>query len=122
MAEEFVDFGATKDGGRALVFPGCQGSLDDEFSVLEDGTVEEDKGVEGLFLGGGGDVPVENEVVEEGGDGIGPEVFRGFSVLLMGETEVVGDPLAVSFFSGHGLSGEAKCFTRAVQHVVLDGG
>ena len=60
MAEEFVDFAATEDGGRALVFPGYQGSLDDEFAVLEDGTVEEDKGVEGLFLGGGGDVPVEN--------------------------------------------------------------
>jgi hypothetical protein len=122
MAEEFVDFGATKDGGRPLVFPGCQGSLDDEFAVLEDGTVKEDKGVEGLFLGGGCDVPVENEVVEEGGDGIGPEVFRGFSVLFTSETEVVGDPLAVCFFSGDGLSGEAKCFTRAVQHVVFDGG
>lgn len=55
-----MDFAATEDGGRALVFPGYQGSLDDEFAVLEDGTVEEDKGVEGLFLGRGGDVPVEN--------------------------------------------------------------
>jgi len=75
-----------------------------------------------LFLGGGGDVPVENEMVEEGGDAIGSEVFRGFSVLSMGETEVIGDPLAVCFFSGDGLSCEAKCFTRAVQHVVFDEG
>ena len=62
MAEEFIDFGATEDGGRASVFPGCQGRLDDEFAMLEDGTVQEDEGVEGLFLGGGGDVPLENEV------------------------------------------------------------
>mgnify|MGYP007101562024 CR=1 FL=1 len=117
-----MDFGATEDGGRSSVFPGCQGSLDDEFAVLEDGTVEKNEGVEGLFLGGGGDVPVENEVVKERGDGIGAEVFRGFSVLFKGETKVVGDPLAVCFFSGDGLSGEAKCFTRAVQHVVFDGG
>ena len=45
-----------------MVFPGCQRRLDDEFAMLEDGTVQEDEGVEGLFLGGGGDVPLENEV------------------------------------------------------------
>lgn len=48
-AKEFMDFGATKDGGRALVFPGCQGSLNDEFAVLEDGTVEEDKALRACF-------------------------------------------------------------------------
>ena len=84
--------------------------------------MEEDKGVEGLFLGGRGDVPVENEVVEEGGDGIGSEGFWGFSFLFEGEAEVVGDPLAVCFFGGDGLPGEPEGSTRAVQHVVFDGG
>ena len=122
LAEEFVDFGATEDSGRAFVFPGCQGSLDDELPVLEDGAVEEDKGVEGLFLGRGGDGPVENEVVEEGGDGIWAEVFRGFTILFQGETKVVGDPLAVCFFGGDGLSGEAKGLTGAIEDVVQAGG
>jgi hypothetical protein len=82
VAEEFVDLGTTEDGGRALVFPWSQGSLDNEFAVLENGTVEKDKGVEGLFLGGVGDVPVEDEVVEEAGDRIGAEVFRGFILMF----------------------------------------
>ena len=77
--------------------------------MLKDSTVQEDEGVECLFLGGGGDVPVENEVVEEGGNGIGSEGFGRFSGSFEGETEVVGDPLAVCFFGGDSLPGHDSC-------------
>ena len=90
-------------------------------AVLEDGPVKEDEGVESLLLGGGGDVSLEDEVVEVGSDGVRAEVLGGVALLLVGEVEVGGDPLAVCFLGGDGFSGEAKVFASAIQDVVLDG-
>ena len=45
FTKEFVDFGATEDGGRASVFLGHDRGIDDEFAMLEDSAVEEYEGV-----------------------------------------------------------------------------
>ena len=121
LFKKLLNFLTAQDGGRALVFAGLHGRLDDEFAVLEDGPVKEDEGVESLLLGGGGDVSLEDEVVEVGSDGVRAEVLGGIALLLVGEVEVGGDPLAVCFLGGDGFSGEAKVFASAIQDVVLDG-
>ncbi len=90
--------------------------------MLEDGTMEEDKGVESLFLSGGGDVSFEDEVVKEGADGIGSEGFRRVSGLFESKAKVVADPLAVCFFGSDSLSGEPQGFAGAIQDVGYDGG
>ena len=120
LLKELPNFLTAQDGGRALVFAGLHGRLDDEFAVLEDGPVQEDEGIEGLLLGGGGDVPLEDEVVEVGSDGVRAQVLGGVALPLVGEVEVGRDPLAVCFLGGDGFSGEAKGFAGAIQDVVLD--
>jgi hypothetical protein len=58
----------------------------------EDAPVQEDKGAEGLVLGGGRRVPLDGEVVEEGGDVGGAELARVAAIV---EGDVGADPVDV---------------------------
>ena len=68
MGEDGVGFLPGQDDGELRrAFHALDAGEEIEFSI-EDLLVEEEEGAEGLILGGGGDVFLDGEVAEEGGD------------------------------------------------------
>jgi len=70
----------------------------------EDIAIEEEEGIEGLVLGGGGDVPVHGQVGEKGLDFGRAHVI---GVALVMEQDVTPDPVQVSGFGANGVMFEA---------------
>lgn len=68
MGEEPFDFAAVEDGGEVYGAPGGGEVAQVQFFSAQHFLVEEEQGVEGLVLGGGGDVALDGEVVEIGDD------------------------------------------------------
>jgi len=72
--------------------------------LLQDVTVQEENGREGLGLGGGGDVAVDGQVGEEGGDFGRAHVF-GVAELV--EVNKAFDPIDVGVFGAAGIMFDA---------------
>lgn len=99
VQEQAADFLPGEDDGEsARAF----GRL--ELRQLSDGNVqnvliEEDDGVERLILGGGSHIPLHGEVIEEGRDGLGPQLG---GVNLSVEEDVATDPSGVGLLGAVG--------------------
>jgi hypothetical protein len=79
---------------------------------LKNVTVKEDEGVEGLVLSGGGDVVVDGQVGEEGGDFGRAHVF---GVAFVMEEDEAFDPVHVGFFGADGIVLETNGLAKLVE-------
>jgi hypothetical protein len=112
VAKDAVDFVAGQDLGDALWPPGTL-EIPDPGEVLEkDFLVEEEQGVKGLVLGGGGDVAVVGEMGEESAD-FGFAHFPGMT--FAAPKDKATDPVAVGFLGANGEMEEASDFAALVK-------
>jgi len=114
-----------EDGGDAFVFFGAQGGKGGFFELdLEDVTVEEENGAEGLVLGGGGDFSFDDEVGDELVDFEDGHLAGMDADLSLGQVGVViadifAGPVKVGFFGARGVLFDAKCVAVGIEEFFL---
>jgi hypothetical protein len=90
--EERDDLATAEHGGEMLGALGALEAVEVGYGEVEDATVEEEEGTEGLVLGGGGGVALDGEMIEESGDLGGAE---GAGVAAAVEGDEGADPVEV---------------------------
>ena len=101
-----------QDGGQALGFLGADGINGVVELLVEHFAVEEEQGAEGLILGGGGDVPLDGQVGQEGLDLRGAHLL---GVALVVEEDEAFDPVDVGLFGADGVVLEADGLTNLIE-------
>jgi hypothetical protein len=115
--QEAADLVPGEDGGEALG-PFGRGEEDGVHLFGEDFAVEEEKGAEGLVLGGGGDVPLHGQVGQEGLD-LGGAHLGGVAFAV--EEEEAAHPIYVGLFGAVGIMLELKEFPELIQKFLRHG-
>ena len=98
LPEESLDFVFGEDDRQVRGLPGADEVNSFINVLLQDVTVQEENGREGLGLGGGGDMAVDGQVSEEGGD-LGRAHVFGVAELV--EVNKAFDPIYVGVFGAN---------------------
>ena len=107
VGDNGAHFVACHDDRRAAATVGGGDVFEGEFLDAEDLFGEEGYGVEGLLLGGRGDVALQDQIVEVGGDAGGYRVARGLFEHRQTEAGEADVPMHIGLLCGIGETGEA---------------
>ena len=108
--EECRDLFAAEDGGQPFGLAGANDVLDPRRIDLENLTIEEEDGAEGLSLGGGGDVFIDGKMSEKPVDLVGFEIAG----MLFVELDEAADPGEIGLFGADGVVADPDRGTYAV--------